>query len=203
MKTVLKKDEQVVLMIRPHWLVLTWPSLIAAAGIVIGSLIGSYGLLIPLVLLCFLWYKVAERNNNLWAVTNLRVIDECGVFSRNAKESPLDKINNITYEQSVWGRIFGFGNVQIQTAAESGSTTYHMVEKPKQLKDTITEMQEEYKKAGITAQARELAQAVAEGNSRQGGTGVAAELEKLFELKEKGILSGEEYTARKKRLLDT
>jgi uncharacterized membrane protein YdbT with pleckstrin-like domain len=203
MKTVLKNDEQVVLLIRPHWLVLAVPSLVAVAGLVLGIFIGSYGLLIPLVLICFLWYKIIQRNNNLWAVTNLRVIDECGVFSRNAKESPLDKINNITYEQSVWGRIFGFGNVQIQTAAEIGATTYRMVEKPRQLKDTITEMQEEYRKSGISAQARELANAIASGNRQQAGTTVAAELEKLFGLKEKGILSEEEYTARKKRLLDS
>ena len=71
MKTVLKKDEQVVLMIRPHWLVLTWPSLIAAAGIVIGSLIGSYGLLIPLVLLCFLWYKVFKFCHDSSSFTRL------------------------------------------------------------------------------------------------------------------------------------
>jgi len=203
MKTALKQDEQVVLLIRPHWLVLAVPSLIAVAGIVLGIFIGSYGLFIPLVLIFFLWYKVAQRNNNLWAVTNLRVIDEDGVFSSNAKESPLDKINNITYEQSVWGRIFGFGNVQIQTAAEIGSTTYRMVEKPRKLKDTITQMQEEYKKSQISAQARELANAIAKGTRQQTGTGIAAELEKLHELKEKGILTEEEYIERKKRLLNS
>jgi len=202
MRTKLKKDETVVLVIRPHWLVLFLPSLYVVVGIIAGILIGSYGYFIPLVLLCYLGYKIVQRNNNLWAVTNLRVIDEDGVLSHNSKESPLDKINNVTYKQSFWGRIFGYGNVQIQTAAEVGSTTYFTIEKPKELKDTITEMQEEYKKSQITAQAQELANAISSGTQRQFKSDVAAEIEKLFELKQKGILTEAEFNARKRKILE-
>ena len=202
MRTKLKKDEKVVLLIKPHWLVLVLPTLISIIGVVVGILIGSYGLLIPLAPILYLWYKIIERNNNLWAVTNLRVIDEDGVFSHNSKESPLDKINNVTYNQSFWGRMFGFGNVQIQTAAEVGATTYYSIEKPKELKDTITQMQEEYKKSQIRAQAQELANAVSSGTKQQSKKDVADEIEKLFELKQKGILTEGEFAARKKKLLE-
>ena len=202
MRTKLKKDENVVLVIRPHWLVLFLPSLFVVIGIIAGILIGSYGYFIPLVLLCYFGYKIIQRNNNLWAVTNLRVIDEDGVLSHNSKESPLDKINNVTYKQSFWGRIFGYGNVQIQTAAEVGSTTYFTVEKPRELKDTITEMQEEYKKSQIIAQTQELANAISSGTQRQFKSDVAAEIEKLFELKQKGILTEAEFNARKKKILE-
>ena len=136
-------------------------------------------------------------------MTNLRVIDEFGFFSHNSKESPLDKINNVTYKQTVWGRIFGYGNVQIQTAAEIGSTTYYMVERPKALKDMITQMQEEYKRDQIRTQAREMAKAMSAGGDAAGRTGVADELEKLFSLKQKGILSEDEYQARKRKILDS
>src|SRR5665811_2573857 len=83
--------------------------------------------------------------DSIWAVTNMRVIDESGFFSRYSKESPLDKINNVEYDQSLWGRMFGYGDVEIQTAAEMGDTTYKMIHYPKLLKDTITHAQEEYK----------------------------------------------------------
>ena len=202
MRTKLKKDESVILVIRPHWLILFLPSLFVVIGIIAGILIGSYGYFIPLVLICYLGYKIIQRNNNLWAVTNLRVIDEDGVLSHNSKENPLDKINNVTYKQSFWGRIFGYGNVQIQTAAEIGSTTYFTVEKPKELKDTITQMQEEYKKSQIIAQAQELANAISSGTQRQFKSDVAAEIEKLFELKQKGILTEAEFIARKKKILE-
>lgn len=202
MRTDLKNDEKVVLVIRPHWLILIWPVLLTVIGVILGIVIGSYGYIIPLVLIGYLGYKLIERNNNLWAVTNLRVIDEFGVFSLNSKESPLDKINNVTYNQTIWGRIFDFGNIQIQTAAETGATTYSTVERPKLLKDTITQMQEEYKKSQILSQARELAKAISRDSPKHSTTDVATELEKLFELKQKGILSSDEFDARKKKILE-
>lgn len=203
MRTDLKKDEIVVLVIRPHWFVLVWPTIFTVIGIILGILIGNYGYIIPFILICYLGYKIVQRNNNLWAVTNLRVIDEFGVFSHNSKESPLDKINNVTYKQSIWGRIFGYGNVQIQTAAEIGSTTYSTVEKPKELKDTITKMQEEYKKSQIYNQAQELAKAISKGSQQSTNTDISAELEKLYDLKQKGILTEEEFNNRKRRILES
>lgn len=202
MRTDLKNGENVVLVIRPHWLILVWPVILTVIGVIAGIYLGGYGYIIPLALICYLLYKIIQRNNNLWAVTNLRIIDEDGVFSVNSKESPLDKINNVTYNQSLWGRIFDYGNVQIQTAAEIGATTYYMVEKPKKLKDTITTMQEEYKKSQILSQAKEFASAISSGSQKQSGSDIAAELEKLFELKQKGIISEEEFNIGKKKILE-
>ena len=206
MRTDLKNGENVILVIRPHWLILVWPVILTVIGVILGIIINHYGYvygyLIPFALICYLLYKIIQRNNNLWAVTNLRIIDEDGVFSVNSKESPLDKINNVTYNQSLWGRIFNYGNVQIQTAAEIGATTYYMVEKPKKLKDTITTMQEEYKRSQILSQAKEFASAISSGSQKQSRSDIAAELEKLFELKQKGIISEEEFNIGKKKILE-
>ena len=202
MRTELKNDENVVIVIKSHWLIIVWPIILAIIGLIAGILIGSYGYIIPFILICYLGYKIIQRNNNLWAVTNLRVIDEFGVFTLNSKESPLDKINNVTYNQTIWGRIFGFGNVQIQTAAEIGSTTYHMVEKPKSLKDTITQMQEEYKKSQIISEAQELAKAISTGSHHKSKSDIATELEKLFDLRQKGALSEQEFINAKKKMLE-
>ena len=205
MRTKLKNNESVALVIRQHWFVLVGPWVFALAGIALGIAVGSYwwspGYLIMLFPLGYLGFKFIERKNNLWAVTNLRVIDEFGVISLNSKESPLDKINNVTYEQSIWGRMFGYGNVQIQTAAEIGSTVYYRVEKPKDLKDMITHQQEEYKRSQILSQAQELAKAISTAGRSQSQSDVAAEIEKLFELKQRGIITEEEFSDRKKKLL--
>ena len=202
MKTQLKKDEKVIFHSQPHWVTLVGPALVTLIAIIIGIALGGAGLLIGLLCICYFIYKVVERKNNLWAVTNLRVIDEFGVFSNNSKESPLDKINNVAYSQSFWGKIWGFGNVQIQTAAEIGSTTYYSVDNPKELKDTITHMQEEYKSHQIKRQATELASALIAGQQNN-KVDVATELEKLHELKQKGILTVEEYNNRKTKILNS
>jgi uncharacterized membrane protein YdbT with pleckstrin-like domain len=203
MRTKLEKDEKVVLVIRPHWILLFWPVLFFMAAMTAGILIGGYGYFIPLVFACYAGYKIIERNKNIWAVTDLRVIDEYGVLSHNSKESPLDKINNVSYNQTFLGRLFGYGNVQIQTAAEVGSTTYRNVEKPKELKDTITQMQEDYKKSQIYNQAHELAKAIVSESKKSATINAADEVEKLYDLKQRGILTEDEYNARKKKLLES
>lgn len=206
MKTQLKKDEKVILEIRQHWFVLVAPTIIFLIGIILGSSLmfikWALGLLILLIFISYFIYKVFQRKNNLWIVTNLRVVDEYGVFSNNAKESPLDKLNNVSYNQSFFGKIFGYGNVQIQTAAEIGSTTYYIVEHPKLLKDTITNAQEEYKHNQIMEQATELANAISPVRQTN-KIDIATELERLFELKQKGILTEEEFNAHKAKILNS
>lgn len=203
MKTKLKKEEKVILETKTHWFTLVGPFILTLIGSVIGITVGGYLFLLPLILIGYFTYKIIQRNHNLWAVTNLRVIDEYGVFSNNTKESPLDKINNVSYRQSFWGKIFGYGIVQIQTAAEIGETIYYAVENPKELKDTITYMQEEYKQYQIKKQAKELANAIIAGQQQNNKHDLATELEKLYELKQKGILTEEEYTSGKTRILNS
>ncbi|MEJ7588957.1 MAG: PH domain-containing protein [Ferruginibacter sp.] len=206
MRTVLKKDEKILLIIRQHWVRLVLPIFV---WMVVGALLlwlvedKTLGFIITLVVAMYPLYEYLNYKSNLWCVTNLRVVDESGFFSRHSKESPLDKINNVEYDQSIWGRIFGFGDVDIQTAAEMGETTYELIHRPKLLKDTITHAQEDYKKSQISNQATELAKAIAAVNRPQGANQqmIADELHKLFELLQKGAITQEEYIIQKRRLM--
>ncbi len=205
MRTALKKDEKVLVIIRQHWLQLVLPifAWIITSILLVWFLPTGTALLIALVALLFPLYEYINWKYNLWAVTNLRVVDESGFFSRYSKESPLDKINNVEYDQSFLGRLLGYGNVDIQTAAEMGETTYHLIHHPKLLKDTITHAQEEYKKNNIASQANLLAEAIAKSNAIQQPSQqmIADELNKLFELLQKGAITQEEYVAQKNKLL--
>lgn len=204
MRTEIKLNEKVVLTLNQHWFNLVSPffwTLVILVLTVFG-LNTDYSipfLILGTVTILWLIYKIVERRNNIWVVTNLRIIDESGVFSINSKESPLDKINNVSYHQSLLGRIFGFGNVQIQTAAEMGSTIHSMVQKPKLLKNTIAKCQDEYRHAQIQEQAKSLASAVGTGAPIK--YDVADELTKLFELKQKGIITEQEFIERKTFIL--
>lgn len=146
MRTQLKKDEEIALITRLH----RFPALfnIMAIGLlcfILGITIGEYGFWLTLGAIAFCTYKVLQWQKNIWIVTNLRVIDEYGLLSINAKESPLNKINNVSFSQNFMQRNWGFGNVVIQTAAGRGATTYSGVENSQRLKDTITTMQGQYK----------------------------------------------------------
>jgi uncharacterized membrane protein YdbT with pleckstrin-like domain len=202
MRTKLKKDERIIMVTRHHWLILFLPGLFSVIAAAAGILIGGYGLLTIPVAIIYFTYKYFERKFDIWVVTTQRVIDEFGFFSNNSKESPLDKINNVSYQQSLAGKLFGYGNVEIQTAAELGATSYNFMWKPRELKDNITNMQEEYKQEMIRRQANELAGAIASAPA-SGRTDVPAELEKLFDLKQRGIITEEEFRDRKIRLLNS
>lgn len=211
MRTSLKNEEKLLLVIRHHWLKLAAPFagwlaltiLVLWLSYSIESFSTSVALIVILIAAIYPLWKYFEWVHNIWAVTNFRVIDEGGFFTRYAKESPLDKINNIEYDQSFWGRIFRYGNVDIQTAAEMGETSYQMIHRPKLLKDTITHAQEEYKLRHMSSQAQQLARAIVSNSTIAAPTQgmIADELQKLFDLKEKGVITEEEFLLQKRKLM--
>lgn len=167
MRANLRPSEKLILQSQKHWIVLVKPSLIVLLFIILASVamwvnktIGMLCLALLCVPLLYLLWKVLERKYDIWVVTNLRIIDEFGVLSHSAKESPIDKVHNVSFTQSFWGRLLGYGNVQIQTAAESGTTTYHAVNNPRLLADTITKCQADFRQAQIKKQAEQLAYAI-------------------------------------------
>ena len=203
MRTGLKKDEKILIIIRQHWLKLVLPVLIwVLLSILLLKFLDNHSMAFIIALAAALYplIEYLKWKYNLWCVTNLRVVDESGFITRYSKESPLDKINNIEYDQTVWGRIFNYGDVEIQTAAELGETSYKLIHHPKLLKDTITHAQEEYRKMQITSQAMEMAKAIAGAKPSQ--QMVADELQKLFDLFQRGAITQQEYISQKNKLLN-
>ncbi len=167
MRTPLRKDEQILFETHKHWYVLILPFLISLAVLVLSFYLFTiltefqiWYILFPILAVIYFIYKYYSWKFDLWVVTNYRVIDEFGVFSINSKESPIDKINNVSYQQSLLGRIMGFGDVQIQTAAEMGETSYANISRPQQLKEALSNAQELYKEYQMNKQAFKFADAV-------------------------------------------
>ena len=166
MRTRLRQGEDLAVVVRRHVVVLGGP--FAVALFLSGCLIGAFFVRRPyvlpaaavLLLLAAAWglWRWLDWRADLWAVTSQRVIDESGVLSVRAVDSPLDKINEVTSTQSIWGRMLGYGTLNIQTAAEVGSTTIETVARPMELKETILEQQE---RARYNVMARQAAPFVA------------------------------------------
>ena len=158
MRTKLRDGERLIFETRAHWITVVKPFFVFLAAVVLfvlsfvlvkeqtGTSRAAQWACGILLFAAFLYFGYWEwfRRRDLWAVTNLRVVDEQGIFRRFSKESPLDKINNLSYSQSIPGRLLNFGNVEIQTAAEDGATIYRKVARPKQLKETIARGRDEY-----------------------------------------------------------
>jgi uncharacterized membrane protein YdbT with pleckstrin-like domain len=73
------------------------------------------------------------------AVTDLRVIYKTGLLTRLTDEMPLGKVENIEITQSIFGRIFGYGNVDVQGtgAIGIGSNKLRRIASPLEFRDHI------------------------------------------------------------------
>jgi len=227
MRTPLQKNEEILMKTFTSRVMMIVPALLVLAAIVIAGFIYHFyssffwSMIFVLPALLYFGWKYMEWRHNIWVVTNFRVIDEYGIININTRESPLDKINNVSYAQNLWGRLLGFGDVEIQTAATIGATVYYSVDKPKLLKDTITNAQANYKHVQMGLQVKDIMQQMQPTNNNPAPVNyvapqppkqvwadpkpinpqIASELEKLFAMKERGILNEVEYQRAKERLL--
>jgi uncharacterized membrane protein YdbT with pleckstrin-like domain len=158
MRTKLRPEERELFLTRKHWIVLLRPfAIFLLVGVLTflvytanaGNKLTAFrqpAMIVTLFTVAYVIYCYYERKFNIWVVTNVRVIDEWGVFSHNVKESPLDKINNVSHRQSIIGQILNFGDVEIQTAAEQGATVLEFVSSPKKLHEAIVSAQQDFTK---------------------------------------------------------
>jgi uncharacterized membrane protein YdbT with pleckstrin-like domain len=58
-------------------------------------------------------YPYIRLITNEFVITNKRVIVKRGLFARTTFEMNLNKIETVNVDQSIWGRIFGFGTIVI------------------------------------------------------------------------------------------
>lgn len=139
MKTKLEPDEKILYQSRKHWIVYV-PAVIIAGALIAAGVYMKTILFAVVGILVFIYVHV-ERKRNIWIVTNKRFIDEWGVISINTKETPLDKINNVSFKKDPAGIIFGYGSIMIQSAAEMGATWAKFVPQPEMLVQVIAQAQ--------------------------------------------------------------
>jgi uncharacterized membrane protein YdbT with pleckstrin-like domain len=186
---------------RAHLTRLTQAPLVALLAVVLAFTIFAYtgwpnyawvavisGLL-TLCLAAVLAWRFFILRSNEFVLTNHRVIQQQGILSKRSMDSRLDKINNIEHRQSLWGRLLGYGDVEIDTASETGICRFNNVAHPVEFKRAILTAAEQYR-AGSS-----VPLAVAAGPSG------AERLRQLKALLDDGLISPEEFEAKRKELL--
>ena len=93
------------------------------------------------------------------AITNKRVIGKVGVVDTNSLDAPLNKIQNASVKQGLWGKIFNHGIVTITTAA--GSFNFGGIKNAEAFKGMVMAQVEEYEEDRVKQQAAEMANAMA------------------------------------------
>jgi uncharacterized membrane protein YdbT with pleckstrin-like domain len=136
--------------------------------------------------------------NEEYLVTDRRVIQLEGVLAKRALDSTLDKVNDVRLSQSLAGRLFGFGTIEILTASEGGINRLDQVPDPLAFKHAMMAA-----KGGAGAAAIANAAAPATTATSVAPAATANRLAELEELKRRGLISEAEYRAKREAILDS
>jgi hypothetical protein len=161
---LMSAGERIVLRDRQHWFVLVWSARYALLAL-IGALLlfiigqnlspevrtGTFGQLLGLLAavaliggLAYLAWQALRYRNQEYVLTNRRVMQAEGVINKRVTDSSLEKINDAVLTQSLVGRIFGFGDLDVLTASESGIERFRMILDPIAFKRAMLEAKHEY-----------------------------------------------------------
>lgn len=152
--------------------------------------------LVPLVQA--FWRTLAWRNEQ-FIVTNRRVIRVQGVLSKRTIDSSLNMINDLLTNQSLAGRLAGYGDVRIVTGNDVADEFYQGIADPLAFKRTLLQARDEL--------LRELS-----GGYRGGATAalptvvsdpaaIPGLIAQLADLHARGVLSRQEYETKRAELL--
>ena len=193
LKDQILPDERLIALARQHALVLFRPVVIniAVAAVLIAlasSLAKTWFLLFYLPAAGYLGWEILTRRKREYIITDRRVVKHEGVLSITSFDAPLDKINNVFHQQSLLGRMFKYGDVGLETASEQGTTIFRFIKDPVRFKNHIVQQRELCKSSETPGVA-----------SRQG---IPRLLEELASLRDRHIITEEEFELKKKTLLD-
>jgi uncharacterized membrane protein YdbT with pleckstrin-like domain len=198
-KKYLNDAEEIILDLRPHWFFLVGPgaALIGSLALAIwaGAADISDIILFPalgLAVVALLWFlkRYAEWITTDFVLTTDRLIYRKGILSRQGKEIPLERLNDVGYHQSLLQRLLGAGDLLVESGGERGQEQFGSFAHPQ---DTQNEIH------------RAIEAAAARDADRMAGRRELSpleQLEKLEELRQRGVISQAEFDLKKAKLLD-
>jgi len=187
-KKNLNANETIALDMHPHWWYFAEPAFSLLGSIVFGAIVlaktdkgtdtykalGTIGLM-----------KWLTTN---FVITSNRLIFRQGVIGKSGVEIPLERVNNVNFNQSVFERILGAGDLLIESGGEDGQQRFTDIRRPAQVQNLIH------------AQMEGHFQRRAEYTKAPTGD-VTEQLQRLEGMLQRGTLTQQEFDAQKARLL--
>ncbi|MHB8669998.1 MAG: SHOCT domain-containing protein [Acidimicrobiales bacterium] len=198
---LLNDNEEIVLDLRPHWWALSGPTTLLLALVVVAVIVPGrfHGDLRPPVRVAVLvallagliWFalRYARWMTTNFVVTTDRLVLRSGVLSKQGREIPLDRLNDIGFHQTLFERVIGAGDLLLESAGARGQESVSDIPHPARVQNEIYRQIE----AARTKQSDR-----AEGRRE---LSVPEQLEKLDELRQRGVISQAEFDDKKAQLL--
>ena len=218
---LLAEHEELIYDLRPHWLTLVVPVLLTVAVVVAvgaawvvmpaGDLQQPARLAVGLLGLAVLLVTVAGRVLR-WATTHFvlttdRLIFRSGVVAKFGREIPLERINDVTFSQSLFERLVGVGDLLLESAGEQGQSRFSNIRDPEAVQLEIYRQMEanDRRRAGYaTTQPHPAVPAdrTPTPPTPTRGRSPLDDLERLADLRDRGAITEEEFQRMKRELLD-
>ncbi len=142
----LMKDEKIVAVAKVHWMELI---------VAIILLVFFFWLIFPF----FLFFSsISHMFSTELAVTTHRAIGKQGLVRRSAIDLTLDKVQNLTIDQGIFGRIFNYGSVRVTTAGDVAN--FAGIAQPAVFKSAVTNQMETYSQMKMQQQAEAIAKSL-------------------------------------------
>jgi hypothetical protein len=156
-----------------------------------------------------------------YLITNRRVMKVEGVLKKRSADSSLEKINDAVLEQSVFGRMLGYGDLDILTANEQSVDRYRMLAEAQTFKRTMLDQKHNLEQESFQIPAPPLRAAVpmpppppivepavtaaepapAPAGRQMSSDEITTALGNLADLRDRGAITPEEFEAKKAELL--
>ena len=212
-KKLVNDGEELVLDLRPHWWYMAKPTLALLGAIAFGVVIASQldgdsgvsdavrWLSVGLIVAALVWFGVryAKWVTTNFVVTSDRVVFRSGVLAKKGIEIPLERINTVFFNQTIFERMIGAGDVAIESGGETGKETFSDIRKPSVVQNEIYRQMEANNSRMYAGR---------QGVGSPGPTAgipdhlsVPQQIEKLDELRQRGVLTDAEFAEKKAELL--
>ena len=206
-KKLLNQGEELALDLRPHWWFFAKH---IVYGIVLFTVLGliavylhddaqKYSLwfwaLLALVWAGWLGLQYLKWNFTHFVVTTDRVIYRTGVLSKHGVEIPMERINNINFNQGAFERLIGAGDLEIESAGKDGQSHFEDIWHPDGVQQEIyRQMEASARKRASWSQAPPAQAAPA--------ASIPDQIHQLAELRDRGVITAAEFEAKKAQLLE-
>ena len=202
-RKLLNPYEEVAVDLHPHWWYYAKPVAVLVASIGFGiltlvvsdsgttlrSIMGWLSLIFLVLSILWLIGRYLKWATTNFVITSDRLIFRQGVVAKQGIEIPLERVNTVHFNQSVFERLVGAGDLVIESGGEDGQQRFTDIRNPDRVQREIhTQMEENERRRFIVP-------------GQGSGDDVATQLEKLEGMLERGSLSPEEFQSQKDKLL--
>jgi uncharacterized membrane protein YdbT with pleckstrin-like domain len=139
--------EQAIRVTRQHWTVFLGLGLACLLALAVGIVllvvtpgtVGSFklhdvklviGLGLGLIVVAIALVRWVQWRCTSFTLTNNRIVSRRGILSRYTESIALDRVQDSSVRQRVLGRVFGYGDVELESAGRDGYEVLHHVADP-------------------------------------------------------------------------